>query len=107
MRDRFGEILVSAAGQADEIKLAGCARERPGDRVRGLERRDDPFQPRGAHECFERLNVGDGDVARPTRVAQPRVLRTAAGIIEPGRDRVRLEDLTFTPGSPAAVSGAP
>ena len=37
--------------------------------------------------------VGDGDVAGAARVAQPGVLGAGAGVVEPGRDRVRLEDL--------------
>ena len=67
--------------------------QRPGERVGALERRDDPLQPRGQCERVERLGVGDRDVAGAAAVAQPGVLGAAARVVEPGRDRVRLEDL--------------
>ena len=44
-----------------------AVRERPGDRVRALERRDDPLEPRRSRERVERLVVGDRDVARAAR----------------------------------------
>ena len=71
----------------------GPARERPGDRVGGLERRDDALQPRHGLERVERLRVGDRLVGGAAGVAQVRVLRAGAGVVEAGRDRVRLEDL--------------
>src|SRR5690348_9477660 len=47
LREDFFEVLVAAPGQAHEVELARLARrEQPGDRVRGLERRDDALQPR-------------------------------------------------------------
>ena len=62
-------------------------------RVRGLERRDDPLEPGAPLERGERLVVGHRDVARAAGVAQPRVLGADARVVEAGRDRVRLEDL--------------
>src|SRR4051812_16076076 len=95
-RERLGEVLVPPAGQADEVELRRFLRaraERPGDRVGGLQRGDDPLQLGDAAEGGERLLVGRRDVARAARVAQPRVLGAAARVVEAGGDRVRLEDL--------------
>ena len=44
--EHLGEILVSATGQAHEVELAVGLGEHPGERVRGLERRDDALQAR-------------------------------------------------------------
>ena len=44
-------------------------------------------------EGAQRLVVGDPHVARAAGVAQPRVLRADARVVEAGGDRVRLEDL--------------
>src|SRR5229473_2234735 len=41
----------------------------------------------------DRVFVADGDVVHALEVAQEGVLRTDAGIVEPGRDRVCVEDL--------------
>ena len=43
--------------------------------------------------AVDHLVVGDRDVPGPAQVAQVRVLRADAGVVEPGRDRVRLHDL--------------
>ena len=48
--------------------------QQPGDRVRGLQRRDDPLQPRELAEGRQRLLVGDRDVAGAAGVAQVGVL---------------------------------
>ena len=74
-------------------RRARWRRERPGHGVRGLERRDDALEPRDGLERVERLAVGDRLVAGPAGVAEVGVLRAGAGVVEPGRDRVRLEDL--------------
>ena len=49
--------------------------EHPGDRVRGLERGDDPLQLGERAEGRQRVGVRDRLVARAAGVAQPRVLR--------------------------------
>ena len=50
--------------QAHEVELAVArARSDAVQRVRGLERRDDPLQPRDSPERCQRLGVGDGHVA--------------------------------------------
>src|ERR671935_1359499 len=55
------EVLVPAAGEADQVeRVRRCiALQRPRDRVRGLERRDDAFQLGDAAQGRERLLVGD------------------------------------------------
>ena len=68
------------------------------ERVRRLERRDDPLGAREPLEGVERLLVGAGDVLGPARVAQERVLGADAGVVEPGRDRVRVGDLAVLVG---------
>src|SRR5437016_3502251 len=89
-RQRLGEILVPAAGEADHIKLAVGVLQRPSQGVGALKRRDDSLQACGAGEGGQRLGVVDGDVASPALVAQPGVLGTGSRVIEPGRDRVGL-----------------
>ena len=49
-------------------------------------------------ERGQRLPVVDADVLRPARVAQERVLRADARVVEPGRDGVRVEDLAVLVG---------
>src|SRR5581483_12288066 len=79
--------------EADDVKLARAVAKRPGERVRRFERRDDALKPRAALERLERLAIRNREVARPAGVPQPRVLGAAAGVIEPGGDGMRLEDL--------------
>ncbi len=52
-----------------------------------------PSRRQSAWNAFERLAVGHRDVLRAARVLEPRVLGPDAGIVEAGRDRVRLLDL--------------
>ena len=52
-----------------------------------------PSSSADALERGQRLVVGDRHVAGAAAVAQVRVLGTGARVVEPGRDRVRLEDL--------------
>ena len=53
--ERLGQVLVAAAREADEVELARAVGERPGERVRALERRDDPLEPGGQRERVQRL----------------------------------------------------
>src|SRR4051794_22497654 len=89
----LGEVLVPAARQADQVEIALGLLEHPRDRVRRLQRRDDPLDRGQLVEGGDRLLVGDGLVARAAAVAQEGVLGPAARIVEPGGDRVRLGDL--------------
>ena len=63
------------------------------NRVRRLQRRDDAFGCVQRLETLQRLLVVHGDVLRALARLQPAVLRSDAGVIEAGRDAVRLEDL--------------
>src|ERR1044072_9945682 len=62
MRDDLGEVLVAAAGEADEVerRVAAGPVDRPVQRVRRLERRDDALQARDEAEHRERVGGGDG-----------------------------------------------
>ena len=51
-----------------------------------------------AVEGGERFVVGAGDVLGAAGVAQKRVLRADAGVVEAGGDRVRVEDLAVVVG---------
>src|SRR5689334_2729318 len=51
----LGEVLVPAPGQAHEVQLRGRRVEQPGDRVRRLERGDDPVARRQLAERGDRL----------------------------------------------------
>ena len=64
-----------------------------GQRVGGLERGKDSLQPRAQVKGIERLLIGDRHIVDAARVAQPRVLRPDAGVVEPGGDGMRLDDL--------------
>src|SRR5438874_5636228 len=57
------EVLVAAARQRHEVELRPArVREEPRDRVRGLERRHDPLEARGALEGVYGGVVVDGDI---------------------------------------------
>ena len=71
------------------------------ERVRRLERRDDPLGPRQPAERGERLLVGRADVLGAAGVAQERVLGADARVVEPGGDRVRVGDLAVLVGEHA------
>src|SRR5579883_979774 len=71
----------------------GRALDHLGDRVRGFERREDAFELRAQLEGGERLLVRHRHVGYALHVVQPRVLGPDTGIIEAGRDRMRLGDL--------------
>src|SRR5436190_3934798 len=82
------EVLVTAARQADQVQVAVGLLEHPRDRVRGLERGDDPLDRGELVEGRDRLLVGDGLVAGAAAVAQEGVLGAAARVVQAGRDRV-------------------
>src|SRR6185295_892557 len=93
VREDLGEILVTAAREADDDQLRGQAVD-PRERMRRLERRDDPLGACEPPEGLERLVVCGADVTRTAGVAQESVLGTDAGIVEPGRDRGGVRDLS-------------
>src|SRR5919201_5906025 len=59
LREHLREVLVPAAGEADQVERVrtGVARERPCHRVRGLECRDDALELDDATQRGERLVV--------------------------------------------------
>ena len=95
--EHLGEILVAASRQPDENRL-GIEVERAGERVRRLERRQDALRGREAVKGCERLRVRCRHVLGPARVAQVRMLGADSRVVEAGRDRVRVEDLTVLVG---------
>src|SRR5260370_10828859 len=90
-------VLVAAPREADEDAPTGT--ELAGDharlvqRVRRLERGHDALEPGAELERGHGVLVVDGDVVHALEIAQEGMLRTDAGIVEPGRDRVCVEDL--------------
>src|SRR5919206_3155614 len=83
-RQPLGQVLVAAPRAAHHVDGAVGRLQRVVQRVRGLERRDDALQARDPLERGERLAVVDRHVARPAGVAQPRMLRARAGVVEAG-----------------------
>ena len=87
---RLGDVLVAAAGQADEdraVRLCLGELQRMRERVGGFERAEDAFALGQRLERGERLGVGRADILRAAAVLEMRVLRADRGIIEAGRDR--------------------
>ena len=86
--EHLGQVLVAAAAEADEDQLrVELARAR--ERVRRLERRDDPLGAREVAERGERLLVGRADVLG------------AAGVAQAARARGRRPDSRARPRSSA------
>jgi hypothetical protein len=59
----------------------------------GFQRRDDALGAAQVVEGGQRLVVGDADVLGAADVLQPGVLGADAGVVQAGRDRMRLDDL--------------
>ncbi len=81
MAEHDAEVLVPAAREPDEDHVA-VEVERARERVRGLERGDDPFALGQQVEGGERLLVGRGHVLGPAGVAQEGVLGADARVVE-------------------------
>src|SRR4051794_35362636 len=61
----LSHVLVAAAAEGEDVvALCPSVFEEPGDRVRWLERRDDPLQAGELPEGAQRLGVGCADVGR-------------------------------------------
>src|SRR5207302_10812492 len=90
-------VLVAAAREVDEQDrlLRQGARELGGmgERVRGFKSWDDALATAQFVKCVERFVVGHRDIFGAPAVLEPRVLRADAGVVEPGRDRMRCGDL--------------
>src|ERR1700694_3471212 len=92
------DVLVTAAAHVHDQEIVLWHRRRQlldeGQRVRWLQRRDDAFEPGAELEGRERLLVGDGHIFHASALLEPGVLRPDAWIVEAGRDRMALEDLS-------------
>src|SRR3954453_13277384 len=89
----LSHVLVAPPGEAENVEaLLARVLQQPGDRVRGLERRDDALEAGELLEGAQRLLVGDPDVGGAAAVAEVGVLGPDAGVIEAGGDRSGLED---------------
>ena len=90
-------VLVAAAGQADQqqrvLRQRRRAPDRLGDRVARLQRRDYPLVAAERVERRHRLRVVDRHVLGAPGVVEVAVLRSDAGVVEPGRDRIRVDDV--------------
>ena len=75
------------------LRLLGRELDHLGEGVGGLERRDDALELGQELEGGERLLVGGRQVGDAADIVQPGMLRADAGIVEAGRDRMRLGDL--------------
>ncbi len=65
----LAQILVAAAGEDEQVHpIRSGIREQPGERMRGLERWDDPFELGKQLESGDRLAVLHRHVARPALV---------------------------------------
>ena len=60
--------------------------------VRRLQGRDDALLAAAQLKGVQCLAVGDRDISDAVEVVQPSVLRPDAGIIKPGRNRMRVAD---------------
>src|SRR5438067_6027113 len=83
LRQDFCEVFVAPAAEADEhmfLAELACARER----MRRLERGDDPFAACQVAECGQGILVRGAHVLGTSAVAQPRVFGSDAGIVESG-----------------------
>src|SRR5690606_32546889 len=64
------------------------------DRMTRFERGNDPLCAAERLESFQRLFVSDRDITSAADIMQPGVLWAYAGIIQPGRNRMRFDHLT-------------
>ena len=86
--DRFATRRLSLGKFRRELRHVG-------QRMRGFERRNDALELAQKMEGLERLVVGRRDIFRAAAFLEPGMLRPDAGIVEAGRDRMRLGDLAF------------
>src|SRR5262245_53980821 len=95
--EHLGEVLVAAATEPHEDQV-GVEVSSAGERVGRLERGEEALGAGELLERLERLLIGCDDVLGPAGVAEKGVLRADAGVVEAGRDRVRVGDLSVFVG---------
>ena len=66
-----------------------------GQSMRRFQRRNDPFKLAAELKGFDGFIVGGGKKLNASHIIEPGVLRPDAGIVETGRDRVCLLDLSI------------
>src|SRR3546814_10725386 len=90
-------ILVPSARAVDDDDLVLAQRRRDafggGDGVRRLQRGDDALQLGQLLKARERFFVGHRLIPHAADLVQPGMLGADAGVVEAGRDAVRLGDL--------------
>src|SRR5262245_12317755 len=92
----LGDVLVAATGEVEDHDLprqVAARAEDPGERVGRLERRDDPLSASQDPERVQHLGVVDLLVGGPPGGGEMGVLWADPGIVEAGRDRLRLHHL--------------
>src|SRR5690606_31789326 len=91
------DVLVAAARQVHhhDVILGQFGRDLDdmGERMAGLQRRDDAFQPAEGLEGRQRLVIGHADIFGAALLLEPGMFRADAGIVEPGADRMPFQDL--------------
>ncbi len=79
------DVLVAPAAEIHQHDAAFAHGARDladaGQRVGGLKRRNDTFEPATELERIQRLLIGRGDVLRPAYIMQPGVFGPDAGIV--------------------------
>ena len=91
-----GHVLVAPAREPHQNEVVPAAAPKDvRERVRGLERGDDPLGLRQHLEGGECLCVGRRLVVGAAAPRQPRVLRPDARVVETRRDRMRMRDEPF------------
>ena len=73
-RQHLGEILVASPGKDQDVDALAGVGEKPRERMRWLERRDDPLQLGQTPKGFQGVLVGDSLVGDPALVTQPGAL---------------------------------
>lgn len=90
------EILVATAREVDDHDVVGMETffVEHGECVCAFESRDYSLVAGECHGCVESLGVGDGENFRAALGGEIGMERPDAGIVEPGRNRVRLYNLS-------------
>src|SRR5262245_31687286 len=93
------DVLVAPAGEVDDHDLVlahlWCEFHRIRDGMCGFERRHDALDLGRELEGLKGLLVEDGDIGYATGITQPAVLWPDARVVEPGRDRMTVENLAI------------
>ena len=90
-------ILVAAPAHIHDHQVIarqiGCNFSDMGQRMRRLQRRNNALKPRDKLERLQCLGIGGRHIFHTSRIAQKRMFGANARIIEPGRNRMPLDNL--------------